>query len=207
MIKNVLFDFGGVFVRLSRDIAVKRFEELGVDNAEKLLDPYQQQGLFLQLEEGKYTEEEFTDILNETYGISVTVNDVRHALMGFLAEVQQEKFDYLREEWPSGVRKLLVSNINPFVWSYARSGEMISSGASIDDYFERIYTSFEHKICKPKQDFFELIIEDAKIRPEETLFIDDGPVNTQVARELGFVSYCPDNGEDWRPILDKMLKK
>lgn len=60
-------------------------------------------------------------------------------------------------------------------------------------------------MCKPDRRFFDLIVKESGIRPEETLFIDDGPANTEVARKLGFVTFCPENGEDWRPILDKML--
>lgn len=207
MIKNVLFDFGGVFARLEREEAVRRLEKLGVHDADEMLDPYHQSGLFLRLEEGEFTKEEFTETINREYKLSVTCDDIEYAILGFLAEIQQEKFRYLKEEWPEGVRCLIVSNINPFVWDYAKSGKMIDSGLSIEDYFEKIYASFERKMCKPNREFFELIIKDADIKPEETLFVDDGPANTAMARELGFVTYCPDNGEDWRPVLDRMLKK
>lgn len=207
MIKNILFDFGGVFVKLSRDEAVRRLEKLGVHDADHMLDPYLQSGLFLELESGKYTEEEFTDKLNHLYKLELNKEQVRYALLGFLDEIQQEKFRYIRDEWPEGIRLLLVSNINPFVWNYAKSGDMIEGGHSIEDYFEKIFASYEVGICKPDRDIFELIIQQAEILPEETLFIDDGPANTQTAKEMGFVTYCPDNGEDWRPLLDKMFKR
>lgn len=42
--------------------------------------------------------------------------------------------------------------------------------------------------------------------PEETLFLDDGPANVQMAEELGFITYCPKNGEDWREKVDEILK-
>ena len=122
MIKNILFDFGGVFVRLNREESVRRFETLGVHDADELLDPYQQQGLFLKLEEGKYDKVEFTEALNRAYDLALSEEQVGWALMGFLAEVQQYKFRYIREELPKGLRLLGISNINPFIWEYARSG-------------------------------------------------------------------------------------
>ena len=82
---------------------------------------------------------------------------------------------------------------------------MIDGGYSVDDFFEKVYPSYEYGVCKPDRRFFDLIVKESDIRPEETLFIDDGPANTEVARKLGFVTFCPENGEDWRPILDKML--
>lgn len=205
MIKNILFDFGGVFVRLNREESVRRFETLGVHDADGLLDPYQQQGLFLKLEEGQYDKAEFTEALNGAYSLALSEEQVGWALMGFLAEVQQYKFHYIREDLPKELRLLGISNINPFIWEYARSGEMIDGGYSVDDFFEKVYPSYEFGVCKPDRRFFDLIVKESGIRPEETLFIDDGPANTEVARKLGFVTFCPENGEDWRPILDKML--
>ena len=59
MIKNILFDLGGVIMTLSHPDGVKRFKELGVKDAEKQLDPYTQTGIFGDLEEGKITAEEW----------------------------------------------------------------------------------------------------------------------------------------------------
>ena len=44
MIKNIIFDFGGVLVDLDRDEAARRFLSLGVHDIEELLDPYLQRG-------------------------------------------------------------------------------------------------------------------------------------------------------------------
>ncbi|MBR8783998.1 D-ribitol-5-phosphate phosphatase [Porphyromonas levii] len=206
MIKNVLFDFGGVFVKIEREEAVRRLEALGVHDANHLLDPYMQSGIFLELEEGKHDRVQFTQLINNRYGLQLDEMQIEYALLGFVAEVHQEKFRYLREEWPEGIRCLLVSNINPFVWRYAQSGEMIDGGHSIDDYFEIIYASYQRGMCKPERAFFDLIIKDANIKSEETLFIDDGANNCRMAREMGFIAYCPENGEDWRPLLNKLLK-
>ena len=37
-IKNVVFDFGGVIIDIDRDCAVKKFVEIGVKDADNLLD-------------------------------------------------------------------------------------------------------------------------------------------------------------------------
>ena len=50
-------------------------------------------------------------------------------------------------------------------------------------------------------------IKDAGILPSESLFIDDGAGNVQAARQLGFQTYCPHNGEDWRDALTVLLQK
>ena len=45
-INTIIFDFGGVIVRLSSDEAVKRFRELGLADAQQRLDKYHQSGIF-----------------------------------------------------------------------------------------------------------------------------------------------------------------
>ena len=59
MIKNIIFDFGGVIVTIDQQQAVRRFEEIGLKNAAECLDSYTQSGIFGDLEEGKITAEEF----------------------------------------------------------------------------------------------------------------------------------------------------
>lgn len=205
MIKNILFDLGGVFIRLTREESVRRFESLGVHDADAMLDPYKQSGFFLGLESGAYTEQEFTDVLNQHYRLRLAPQDISWALRGFVPMVQEEKFHFVREELSPRYRTLLVSNTNPFVHSFAESESFLSTHEPLRAFFEKIYVSYELKVCKPDRRIFDHIIQDAVIRPEETLFVDDGPANVATGRELGFVTYCPDNGEDWRPVLRKML--
>ena len=87
MIKNIIFDFGGVLVDLDRDEAARRFLSLGVHDIEDLLDPYLQRGIFLELERGTYSASRFEDLLNEQYHLSLTHQQVSWAVQGFIKEV------------------------------------------------------------------------------------------------------------------------
>ena len=46
MIKNIVFDFGGVIADIDRDKAVQAFVKLGLKDAETRLDKYHQTGIF-----------------------------------------------------------------------------------------------------------------------------------------------------------------
>lgn len=59
MIKNIVFDFGGVIVDIDRDKAVQAFIKLGLADADTWLDKYHQTGIFQELEEGKLSADEF----------------------------------------------------------------------------------------------------------------------------------------------------
>ena len=59
MIKTIVFDLGGVIFAQSFERAIRHFEEIGVKDARKILDPFTQLGFFGDLESGKITAEEF----------------------------------------------------------------------------------------------------------------------------------------------------
>lgn len=205
MIKNLLFDLGGIFIRLTRDKSVAHFRSLGIHDADEMLDPYCQSGLFLDLELGRYDSVSFAEKLSEVYGRNISEEDVFRALLDFVREVQPYKFDFISEELPKNLRLFLISNTNDYVYKWANSPTFLPNGRPLDTYFEKVYASCKLGMCKPEIRLFEHIIKDAGIDPGETLFIDDGPENVCVARSLGFVTYCPENGEDWTSVLRKML--
>ncbi|MGN1265279.1 MAG: HAD family phosphatase, partial [Muribaculaceae bacterium] len=58
-IKNLLFDLGGVIIDINRDRCVEAYTRAGMRDANEMLGVYKQSGIFLQLEEGSVTPEEF----------------------------------------------------------------------------------------------------------------------------------------------------
>jgi putative hydrolase of the HAD superfamily len=58
---------------------------------------------------------------------------------------------------------------------------------------------------KPGREIFQKMMADSGMRPEESVFVDDGAANVATARELGFTVLQPKNGEDWRNALDKLI--
>jgi len=204
-IKNIVFDFGGVIVNFSREAAVKKFEEIGVANANELLDAYHQKGAFLQVEDGTINAEEFRIILSELAGKELTYEQVKEGWLGFMLDVPQYRLEYLLE-LKKKYKLYILSNTNPYVMSWARSNDFTIAGRPLDDYFDKIYTSYELKAVKPGKTIFELMIKDADMLPGETLFIDDGPANIKMAKELGMMTFQPINGEDWRDDLTALLK-
>ena len=204
-IKNIVFDFGGVIVNFSREAAVKKFEEIGVANANELLDAYHQKGAFLQVEDGTINAEEFRIILSELAGKELTYEQVKEGWLGFMLDVPQYRLEYLLE-LKKKYKLYILSNTNPYVMSWARSNDFTIAGRPLDEYFDKIYTSYELKAVKPGKTIFELMIKDADMLPGETLFIDDGPANIKMAKELGMMTFQPINGEDWRDDLTALLK-
>ncbi len=76
-INTIIFDLGGVLIDLDRDACVKAFEQLGLLDADKYLSAYIQQGIFLELEEGKLSNEEFCNAFRK---LSVNKQQIEYAV-------------------------------------------------------------------------------------------------------------------------------
>lgn len=206
MIKNLIFDFGGVIVDIDRDNAVKRFEALGVAHAEELLDKYHQRDIFLEVEDGRIDADEFCRKLGAYCGRDISFNEAKHAWLGYIVGDPQYRLNYirtLRKEY----KIYILSNTNPFVMSWARSADFTPSGKPLDHYVDKIYASYELNTVKPHKEIFEHLIRDAKLKPSESVFIDDGTSNVEMGKSLGFHVLQPINGEDWRDKLDRILQR
>ena len=120
MIKNLVFDFGGVIVSLHREAAVRAFEQLGLTAADRILDKYHQTGIFLALEEGRLTEEEFRQQLGELCGRPLTYAEVRQAWLSFITGTDLQQLEYL-QTLRDRYRLFILSNTNPYIGSWACS--------------------------------------------------------------------------------------
>ena len=207
MIKNLIFDLGGVIITLAPDEALRRFKSLGLENAEEQMDAYTQMGIFGQLEEGKISAEAFREELSRQVGRDVTYDECRHAWLGYVKEVPQRNLDALLRLRSEGYRIILLSNTNPYMMSWVRSTEFDGHGHSIDYYMDACYLSYQLGVMKPDTEFFHRVLMTEKIMASETLFIDDGPRNGATAGQIGIRTYCPQNGADWTTTIYEYINK
>jgi len=201
-IKNIVFDLGGVLITLDREEAVNRFKKAGLENAAELLNAYHQKGIFLELEEGKLSMEEFYEAVRQEAGRYISNETIDYGWMGFLKELPQNKLTLLEELKQKGYRLYLLSNTNPIIMSWAHSPAFSPQGKSIDDYFDKLYLSYQIGYTKPHPEIFRFMFDDSGIIPSESLFIDDGLANVEAGEKAGMKTYLAINGEDFGHLFD-----
>lgn len=206
MIKNIVFDFGGVIAPIDRNKAVEAFVRLGLADADTRLDKYHQTGIFQQLEEGKIDANTFQEKLGELCGRKLEWEETKEAWLGFFTGVNPDILTFL-EELRTRYRLFVLSNTNPYVIDWACSSRLSSLGKPLNEYFDKLYLSYQIGYTKPDTHIYEFMIEDANLIPSETLFVDDGSANIEKGKELGLHTFCPSNGEDWRKKLKNILKR
>ena len=202
LIKNIVFDLGGVLLTLDKQRCVERFVGLGLKNAEELLDDYHQNGVFLRLEEGSLSPAEFHDAIREEAGVYIKDKNIDWAWRGFIREMPVYKLKMLEKLRARGFRLYLLSNTNPFVMDWAMSPFFSPNYKPISDYFDKLYLSYQMKCVKPNQIIFDKMILDSGMVPSETYYVDDSPANIEMGKKLGFKTYLARNGEDYRQIFN-----
>ncbi len=204
MIKDIVFDFGGVLTEIDADKALQRFGEIGVPRPEEYINSYQQKGPFFSLENGDITAEEFCEELEKICNRSISYEDAKYAWMGFIVKVQSEFMEFLQQLRPR-YRLSVLSNTNPFLQGWARSNEFTAEGKSLDDYFDQLFLSYKMNCSKPDEEIYRKMLLEGNMKAEETLFLDDSAKNIATAQRLGIKVLQVGNGEDWREALGKVL--
>ena len=196
-IKNLIMDFGGVIINLTRNRCIEAFESLGVkDIREQIVNNYQHKDLFMQVEIGSITTAGFRDGIRRLSGQALTDEQIDNAWIAMLDDVPDYKLNLLLD-----LRKhyntMLLSNTNEIHWEWSERTCFSYKGHHVSDFFNRIYLSYKLHMLKPNADIFEYVLQDAGIKAEETLFIDDAMPTCRTAESLGLHTYTPEPREDW----------
>lgn len=207
MIRTIIFDLGGVVLTLDQQQAVRRFEALGLKDAETRLDAYTQEGIFGDLEGGRISADTFRQELSKLVGHQLTHEQCAYAWQGYARELPQRNLTALIRLRRAGYRLLLLSNTNPYMMEWVNSCNFDGHGNSITYYFDAMYLSYEMHLMKPAEEIFRRVLMAEKKIPSECLFIDDGPHNVAVASQVGINTFCPANGEDWTVRIYDYLNK
>lgn len=206
MIRNIAFDFGGVLFDLAYEHAVETFKAIGLVDADLRLDRYHQRGVFELLESGRIGVEEFRLELEKLCHRSLTYDDVLGAWLGYVGNpMDEEKLRVLDQLKAESYRTFLLSNTNPYVQAWAESADFSQTHRPLSSYLEKCYTSYEVGIMKPDAGIFEYMLADAGILPEETIFLDDSPVNIATAASLGIHTLLVEKNQPWEEALRKCL--
>ena len=185
MVKNLLFDLGGVIMNIRRQNAVDALVKIGMADADSFLGDYAQQGPFLKLEEGAISESEFRNEIRVLIPVDVTDEQIDDAFCHFLLGIPKYRLDAL-ETLHKSYKIYMLSNTNSIMWNSVISDEFKKAGHDINYYFDGVVTSFDAKCVKPDAKIFNSVVENFNIKPEETIFFDDSQANIDAAAALGF---------------------
>ena len=217
MIKNLIFDLGGVVITLDPEEAYRRFEELGITDARQQMGVYGQTGIFREVEDATIDAETFcTRLAEQAKQKSTLFADVdnpkysfeqaKWAWMGYVKEVPLSRLANLLE-LRKNYKVYLLSNTNPFIMNWANSKDFSGDGHPIGHYFDGVYCSYMLKDYKPSESIFRKMADELGILPEESVFVDDGINNVKASESVGMIGLHVEKDADWMEPLNDVLSK
>jgi glucose-1-phosphatase len=204
MIKNIVFDLGNVIIDLDIDRTFQQLDfYLGEGYDAKLRDAYSTQtDLFFDYEMGKISEEFFFTSLRAASDHPLSIRQLKEAWNAMLLKIPPQRFELLTR-LKSKYNVLLLSNTNKthleWVHSYLKVVYNISDFE--EQFFHKAYYSHLIGLRKPNADCYQFVLDDAQIRAEETLFIDDNSDNIEGAKGLGIHTILHTIGAEVADVL------
>ena len=86
-------------------------------------------------------------------------------------------------------RIFLLSNTNALHYTAFQQRLHALTGKTLEDIFEKTYYSHTANLRKPDAAIYQLVLDENKLDPAETLFIDDTASNFSGAEEAGIQTF------------------
>jgi putative hydrolase of the HAD superfamily len=199
MTKNILFDFGDIFVNLRKEATTQAFQQLGINPFTPELAQ-----LNMAYEMGAITELEFLSGFQKQ-NPTVDLLAIRSAWNQIIGDFPLYRLEFLQMLKPN-YRLFLLSNTDATHISYFEHQVGLSFSRDFYSCFEKVYFSYELGMRKPDLVCFQTVLARHELHPKHTLFIDDKKENTDAAAALGLSVWNLQVGqEDVVQLFDKKI--
>ena len=188
MIRNLIFDYGGVLMDLDfRQTLIALKQLLKVDFKDETYRNWFFE-LFKSYEKNGISDEAFLDKLRSNSDENPTSQELIMAWNALMISIKKERFDMLTE-LKKNYGVYLLSNTNGVHYeNMLLMAKDLLGPIEIDSFFHKSYYSHLVNMRKPDKEIFDLICSENKLDRKETLFIDDLPFNVEGAIKAGLHS-------------------
>lgn len=184
-IKNIVFDYGNVIINLDIDATYRAFEELGATRFDETWQEIIRDQLFQKYERGDISNADFRNFLRKALPSGITDETIDQAWNEILKDMPASRIQLLLN-LKSRYRTFILSNSNEIHYQhYVKDLQEIHHFRDFDQLVEKAYFSFQVNLAKPEAAFYQLLLNNHGLKPEETLFIDDLKQNIDAAAALG----------------------
>ncbi|MBU2940635.1 HAD family phosphatase [Lacinutrix sp. C3R15] len=179
MIKNLIFDFGDVFINLDKvgamQNALQAFEVDALPEELVAINTLYEQGLLETNEFFEFYQENFPKLTRDA---------IKNAWNFILKDFPRKRLEFVQQLASEKKYKLiLLSNTNELHIDWIK--ENVSFYEEFKACFDAFYLSHEIQLRKPNANIYKFVLAQNNIKAEESLFIDDTLENTEAAKQLG----------------------
>lgn len=185
MIKNILFDLGGVILNINYQLTIDALQKFTRRQVADYYKGLHGGSFFDEFERGAITAAQFRNQLRNQLEIVATDDEIDLAWNAMLLDVPQYRLDFIKS-LHGKYQTFLFSNTNTIHLDAFKV--ICEQGEGFDAFtkcFEKDYYSFVIGERKPDIEAFRHVLINSGMQPEETLFVDDNYQNVEGARQVG----------------------
>ncbi|MCS6823280.1 MAG: HAD family phosphatase [Cytophagaceae bacterium] len=184
-IRNIVFDMGDVIINIDPMLTYKAFAEIARTDTETMHAQFRENEIFKMYEVGKLSDKEFRNTIRDMLRMNLSDETIDNAWNSMLLDVPAERIELLLR-LRTKYNIYLLSNTNAI--HTAEVIKRIAQWTPITDYhqlFHRAYLSHQIGFIKPDPAVYRLVMEDAALRTENSIFLDDNLENVKSANDAG----------------------
>ncbi|MGB3149975.1 MAG: HAD family phosphatase [Maribacter sp.] len=180
MIRNIIFDFGDIFINLDKEAVYKEMSKFGFTALTPELDT-----LAKQYEIGAISTGDFISSLERIFpkATSKMITEAWNSIILDFPKRRLKFIEHLKRE--KKYKLFLLSNTNELHIDYVIKTVGMEHYKRFKACFEEFYLSHEINLRKPNAATYQFVIDKNKLKPADTLFIDDTKENIAGAEKLG----------------------
>ncbi|MGB0896396.1 MAG: HAD family hydrolase [Flavobacteriaceae bacterium] len=183
MIKNIIFDFGDIFINLDKTGAMSAALELF--NVPELTP--EMLHINMRYEKGLLSTTEFIQFYTTTFP-NTTKEQVVQAWNHILLDFPLHRLEFLKKV-STQYRCFLLSNTNEMHIDWIKNDWGPELYNEFKACFDTFYLSHEMHMRKPDAEIYKYVLDTHQLIPQETLFIDDTKENTDTTERLHIHSW------------------
>lgn len=195
-IKNIIFDLGGVIINLDYAKTIAEFNIISEKPFETIFTQLQQSPVFDQFDKGEISEADFFSEMLKSLRVEISHAQFIHAWNAMLLDFPKERLELLKK-LKTKYRLFLLSNTNETHIVQLEADLYTQHGyKNLEPFFEKVYYSCRIGMRKPDKEIFEFVLQENKLNPTETIFIDDSPQHVKGALKTGIQAHFLAKGID-----------
>lgn len=219
MIKDIIFDLGGVLLDLNMQDLQKACQSLGIspelffvkadeENTSTVCHGISASKVITAYQVGEMTSEAFLSLVQSLCSKDITREDIIEAWNSCIGLIPKERLDMIKKLRSRGFHTHLLSNTNDLHWEEIKRRYFSDEGYTCADLFDHVFVSHEMHLAKPDAEIYLQAVRKIGHPAEQCLFIDDALVNVEGAQAVGLEGAWLDikKPDALKSILSKYLE-
>ena len=195
MIKNIIFDLSEVIISGYHGVEKLLREQFGIPEQDFKEQKQLKNELFLDLMRGILSEEEYLEELLKGTNWNISLKQLKTAIRQNLNQPIPGTMEIIKE-LKEGKYQLILLSDHAREWM-----KYIEENNKDLEIFDKKIFSYDIGAVKSDEQTFKIVLEQAGIVADETLFIDDYEKNAKNAEAVGIHGIVFENAEQLRKIL------